>query len=119
MLFAYQMGPQLREFSLPKVRKAMEKLFAGDDPQDGVAQKFELLVVSHSLRGGGLRRLQFTRLRTVGKCLLQQFWTNEGIVQRRLQRCDVPWRHKCWWPAETRDQPCVPAVCDQPCVTNR
>jgi hypothetical protein len=31
----------------------MEKLLAGDDPQDGVSQEFELLVVSTRCAGEG------------------------------------------------------------------
>ena len=93
MLFAYQVGPELGEFSLAKAGKAVEELLRGYKSQDGVSQKFQLLVVAHARTAGRLQGLQFARLGTVGQGLLQQFHPLEVVPQSGLQERNVTRLH--------------------------
>ena len=45
MPLAHHMGAQLREFSFAKMRKALKQFFAGDECENRIAKKLQLLVV--------------------------------------------------------------------------
>src|SRR4029077_20945344 len=93
MLFADQVGPEFREFSFTKAGKPVTEFLRGDKSQDGVAQKFHLLVVTHPGTARRLQRLKLARLGTVGQGLFQQLYPLEAVAQRYLQQRDVTRLH--------------------------
>src|ERR1700730_4192535 len=95
MLFAYQVGPELGEFSLTKAGEPVAQLLGSNKSQDGVAQELHLLIVAHSGAAGCLQCFQLPRLRTMGQGLLQQLWPLEAVAQSCLQLRDVPRLHDC------------------------
>ena len=94
MLFAYQVGPELGEFSLAKAGEPVEEFFCGYKSQDGIPQEFQLLVVAYARTAGRLQRLHFASLGTVGQGLFQQLYPLETVTQCRLQQRNVTRFHR-------------------------
>ena len=93
VLFADQMRPELGEFAFPKTGKPVEQFLRSYKSQDGVSQKLQLLVVSHSRRASRLQRFQFACLGTVGQGLLQQLRPLEMVRESGLQERNVTRLH--------------------------
>ena len=51
MPFTDQVGAQLREFALAKLRETLKQLFTGDQRQHSVAQKLQLLIITDLIFG--------------------------------------------------------------------
>src|SRR5580698_10393329 len=76
---ADERGAETSEFALARVWEAVEESVGDDQPEDGVSDEFELLVV-----GGGVGEgfgLGFVGERTVSKCPGEKFGTQEGVVE--------------------------------------
>src|SRR5579863_2566596 len=97
MFFTNQMRSQFGQLAFTKMGKAMKQFFGRNQPQNGVPQKFKLLVVSHSLRHLrwclSVQRFEFASLRAMSKSLLQQLGSRELITQSLLQFRNVPRFH--------------------------
>ena len=90
MPLPYEMCAQLGKVPFVESGEAMKERFAGHQPEDGVAQKFEQFVIAAARRGqcriGCARSLRLARLRAVGESLLKQFLTLEVVSQAFFQR---------------------------------
>src|ERR1700687_694077 len=93
MLFAYQVGPELGEFSLTKAGEPVAEFLCGYKTKDSIAQKFHLLIVAHARTASRLQRLKLARLGTVGQGLLQQLYPLEAVAQSCLQQRNVTRLH--------------------------
>src|SRR5712691_8651707 len=93
MLFAYQVSPQFGKLSFPKMGEAMEQLLGGNESQNRISQKLELLVVTHAAAFECLQRFQFPGLGSMGQCLLEQCRPREAVPQNCFQYRDVPGLH--------------------------
>ncbi len=88
------MRPQLREFAFPKMRKALEQLFARHQRQHRISQEFQLLVVADLVLAlACLLRFLFPRLRAVRDRLFNDGPPPEMVAQPLFQRCDFPFFH--------------------------
>jgi hypothetical protein len=78
--------------------EAVEQGLASDEPEHGISQKLEILVIATRRTGarrttGSAQRLQFARLRAVSKRLLEQFVALEAVTQAFFQRHDFACLH--------------------------
>src|SRR5580704_4121278 len=93
MFFTDQMRSQFGQLAFTKVGKAMKQFFGRNQPQNGVAQKLKLLVVSDPSWRLSLQRFEFASLGAMSKSLLQQLRSREWIAQSLLQFRNVPRFH--------------------------
>lgn len=88
--FADQMSPQLRQFSFVESGKMPEQLLAGDQSENGIAEKLQLLIVTHPWpQTRRLNRFYFPGLRAVRQGLEQKLRTMEMMAKRRLKCANV------------------------------
>src|ERR1035438_4535224 len=95
MPFADQMRSQLRKFTLPKLREALEQFFARHQRQHRITKEFQLLVVADFvLAFARLLRFLFPRLRAVRDRLFNDGPAPEMVAQPLFQRRDFPFFHR-------------------------
>src|ERR1700686_361331 len=88
------MRPQLREFALTEMRKAMEQLLTRHQSEPRVSQKFQLLVVADFIFAlAGLLRFLLARLRAVRDRLLNHGPPPKMVAEPLFQRRDFPFLH--------------------------
>src|ERR1039457_2058131 len=89
------MRSQLRKFTLPKLREALEQFFARHQRQHRITKEFQLLVVADFvLAFARLLRFLLPRLRTVCDRLFNDGPAPEMVAQPLFQRRDFPFFHR-------------------------
>src|SRR6266850_6180903 len=84
------MSAEFRELALAKSREAREQGLAGKEPENGVSQEFELLVVLRFLLAAAVCfGIDFVSVRAVGERLLRQSASTKTISQPVLKRRDL------------------------------
>src|SRR5581483_1343937 len=85
VLFAYQVCAEFRQLPLGEVRETAEQFFAGDEPQNGITQEFELFIVINSGAASLLFEFGLAGVRAVGESPSKQFRPVEAVTQRFFQ----------------------------------
>src|SRR5207302_3529533 len=88
------MRSQLRQFTFPKLRKALQQFFARHQRQHRIPQKLQLLVVADLVLAlARLLRFLLPRLRTVRDRLFNDGSPAEMVAQPFFQRRDFTFFH--------------------------